>query len=343
MIAILTSGGIALLIAGFGTPLLMRWLTTRRIGQQIRHDGPAIHAAKAGTPTMGGIAMIVGIVLGYVLGHVGTKTPYSAGGALVVGAVVATGGIGLLDDWIKVHHSRSLGLNKRAKFSLQVLVAFGFAIMAIHFAHADSTLTFTRYDSPGLALGAAGWIIWAILAIVGSSNAVNLTDGLDGLASGATAFAAASLTLVGYWEYRHHSLYHVGDALDLALAAVAIAGACVGFLWWNAAPARIFMGDTGSLALGTGLACLALELNIALLLPLIGALFVIETLSVIAQVVMFRGFHRRIFRMAPLHHHFELLGWPETTVIVRFWLLAALCSVLGLGVFYADFLSLHTH
>jgi phospho-N-acetylmuramoyl-pentapeptide-transferase len=168
---------------------------------------------------------------------------------------------------------------------------------------------------------------------------VNLTDGLDGLAAGATAFAATCLTLIGYWEYRHPA-YRVVYSLDLALAAVAIAGACVGFLWFNAAPARIFMGDTGSLALGTGLACLALELNVTLLLPIIGGLFVIETLSVVLQIVSFRVFHTRIFRMAPLHHHFELLGWPETTVIVRFWILSALFTALALGVFYATFLGL---
>ncbi len=339
MIAILTAGGIALLVSGFGTPILMRWLTTRRIGQQVRADGPAMHAAKAGTPTMGGIAMVAGIILGYVLGHLGTKTPYSAGGALVIFAVVASAGVGLLDDWIKVHHRRSLGLNKRAKFTLQILVALIFAYLAVHTAHVDTTLTFTRFNTPGVELGIGGWIVWAILCIVGSSNAVNLTDGLDGLAAGATAFSASCLGLIGYWEYRH-ALYQVGDALDLALAAITIAGACVGFLWWNAAPARIFMGDTGSLALGTGLACIALELNIALLLPIIGGLFVLETLSVILQVIMFRGFHRRIFRMAPMHHHFELLGWPETTVIIRFWILGALCSALALGIFYADFLSL---
>lgn len=342
MIALLMSGGIALLVSGFGTPMLMRWLTSRRIGQHIREDGPAMHAAKAGTPTMGGIAMVSAIVLGYVLGHVGTKIHFSSSGELCIAAIVATAGIGLLDDWIKVNRSRSLGLNKRGKFILQVVVALGFALGAIYLSHSDTMLTFTRFNSPGIELGVGGWIIWAIFCIVGSSNAVNLTDGLDGLAAGATAFSASCLALIGYWEYRH-PYYRVVDSLDLGIAAIAIAGACVGFLWWNAAPARIFMGDTGSLALGTGVACVALELNVALLLPIIGGLFVLETLSVIFQVIAFRGFGRRIFRMAPLHHHFELLGWPETTVIIRFWILGALLTAIALGVFYADFLSLHTH
>jgi phospho-N-acetylmuramoyl-pentapeptide-transferase len=175
--------------------------------------------------------------------------------------------------------------------------------------------------------------------VVGTANAVNLTDGLDGLASGAATFCFAILAIIGYWQFRHYSIYHVTAALDLALAAVALAGACLGFLWWNAAPARIFMGDTGSLAIGAGLAALTLQMNLQLLLPVIGGLFVIETLSVLVQVISYRVFGRRVFLMAPLHHHFELLGWPETTVIVRFWILGGLFAALGLGLFYADFLS----
>jgi phospho-N-acetylmuramoyl-pentapeptide-transferase len=173
---------------------------------------------------------------------------------------------------------------------------------------------------------------------VGASNAVNLTDGLDGLAAGSATFAFSTFALIGYWQFRHYSIYHVHPALDLAQAAIAMAGSCAGFLWWNAAPARIFMGDTGALAIGAGLGALALQMNLQLLLPVVGALFVIITLSVVIQVVSFRLFHRRVFRMAPLHHHFELAGWPETTVIVRFWILAGLCTALSLGIFYADFL-----
>ncbi|HLX89963.1 MAG TPA: phospho-N-acetylmuramoyl-pentapeptide-transferase, partial [Acidimicrobiales bacterium] len=180
---------------------------------------------------------------------------------------------------------------------------------------------------------------WAVFIIVAESNAVNLTDGLDGLAAGSMSFCFICFALIGYWQYRHFALYDVKNALDLALCAIAMAGACVGFLWWNAAPARIFMGDTGSLAIGTGLACLCLQMNLQLLLPVIGGLFVIVTLSVVIQVVSFRVFHRRVFRMAPIHHHFELVGWPETTVIVRFWILGGLFAALGLGLFYADFLA----
>jgi len=344
VISIFTSGGIALLVAGFGTPILLRWLTRRQIGQQIREDGPAIHLVKAGTPTMGGITMILAAVVGYVLGHVGTHVSFSRDGALILAAVVAAGCIGLTDDWLKVRRQRSLGLNKRAKFLLQLAVGIGFALGARYWAHAHTTLSFTRYNVPGVELGTGLWILWAVFVIVSESNAVNLTDGLDGLAAGSSAFSFSCFAMIGYWQFRqmHLHIYAVPDALDLALVGVAMAGACVGFLWWNAAPARIFMGDTGSLAIGTGLACLALVMNVQLLLLIIGGLFLVETLSVVIQVISFRCFHTRVFRMAPLHHHFELMGWPETTVIVRFWIFSALCTALGLGIFYADFLSFGT-
>jgi phospho-N-acetylmuramoyl-pentapeptide-transferase len=340
MISIFTAGGVAILVAGFGTPILLRWLTKLRIGQHIREDGPAIHQIKAGTPTMGGIAMIVAAVVAYVLGHVGTNVAFSVPGFLVIAAFVLGGGIGLTDDWLKVRRRRSLGLNKRAKFGLQVVLAVAFALGSEYWAHSSTSLAFSRFDVPGIELGAGVWILWAVFVVVAESNAVNLTDGLDGLAAGSSGVVCTCVALIGYWQSRHFSIYEIkqGHAIDLAIAAISMAGACVGFLWWNAAPARIFMGDTGSLAIGTGLACLALEMNIALLLPIIGGLFVLETLSVVAQVVSFRVFHTRVFRMAPLHHHFELGGWPETTVIVRFWIFAALCGGLGLGVFYADFL-----
>ena len=335
----MASGGLALWVAGLGTPFLIHWLVGRRIGQHIRTDGPSMHQAKAGTPTMGGLAIVGAAVGGYLLSHVGTHVAFSRAGVLVVLATVAAAGIGFLDDWIKVRHQRSLGLNKRWKFAAQVSVALGFALASERWAGVNTHLSFTRWDSLGVDLGSWLWIVWAVLVIVGTANAVNLTDGLDGLASGSATFCFACLAIIGYWQFRHFSLYGVSPALDLALAAVALAGACLGFLWWNAAPARIFMGDTGSLAIGTGLGALCLQMNLQLLLPVIGGLFVIVTLSVVVQVVSFRVFHRRVFRMAPLHHHFELLGWPETTVIVRFWILGGLFAALGLGLFYADFLA----
>jgi len=339
MISLMTSGGAALWVAVLVTPMLIRWLVKHNIGQQIREDGPQVHIAKAGTPTMGGIGIVLAVIVGFLVAHVIPGVRLSRSGILVMAAILGAGAIGFADDWIKVRHRRSLGLNKRAKFGSQIALGLAFALLSVYWAHASTTLSFTRYNSPGLQMGTALWVVWATLIIAGAANAVNLTDGLDGLAAGSSTFCFAVLAIIGYWQYRHFAIYHVGDALDMALAAVALAGACLGFLWWNAAPAKIFMGDTGSLAIGSGLAALCLLMDLDLLLAVIGGLFVIETLSVLIQVVSFRVFHRRVFRMAPVHHHFELLGWPETTVIVRFWILAGLFAALGLGIFYGDFLS----
>jgi phospho-N-acetylmuramoyl-pentapeptide-transferase len=339
VISLMSSGGLALVVAAFTTPMLMRWLIRKRIGQPIREEGPATHQAKAGTPTMGGLAMLGALVAGYLVGHAGTNAPFTRAGILTVIVVVATGLIGLADDYIKVTRKRSLGLNKRAKLGSQVVVALGFALAAEHWAGVNTALSFTRYDSIGVNLGSVWWVVFAVFVMVGTSSAVNLTDGLDGLASGSATFGFAILAIIGYWQFRHFSIYHVSSALDLALVSVAFAGSCLGFLWWNAAPAKIIMGDTGSLAIGAGLAALCLQMNLQLLLPIIGGLFVIVTLSVVIQIISYRIFGRRVFRMAPLHHHFELAGWPETTVIVRFWIFAGLCAALALGLFYADFLS----
>jgi phospho-N-acetylmuramoyl-pentapeptide-transferase len=203
----------------------------------------------------------------------------------------------------------------------------------------DTHLSFTRYSSLHLELGKVGWVILAVVVIIGTTNAVNLTDGLDGLAAGSSAFNFAAFMVIGFYQLRHFDIYRNPASLDEAALAAAMMGACAGFLWWNAAPARIFMGDTGSLGIGAALAGLALLENVDLLLPIVGGLFVIEAMSVIIQVASFRLFHKRVFRMAPVHHHFELLGWPETTVIIRFWILAAMFTALALGSFYADFLS----
>jgi phospho-N-acetylmuramoyl-pentapeptide-transferase len=341
VLGLLVSGGIALLVSILSTPFLMRQLRRRRIGQPIREDGPASHSVKAGTPTMGGLAILCGVVLGYALSHIGTQVRFSRTGYLAIFATVSYGGVGFLDDWIKVRHQRSLGLNKRAKSGAQVVFAVLFAELAVHWAHTSTALSFTRIGVLGVNLGQVVWVIFAVLVMVGTSNAVNITDGVDGLAAGTSTFCFTVLAIMAYWIFRHESIYHVlpASAIDLALVAVALAGACSGFLWWNAAPAKIIMGDTGSLAIGAGLAALCLLLNLDLLLPILGGLFVMETVSVILQVISFRVFHRRIFRMAPIHHHFELGGWPETTVIVRFWILGGLFVALALGIFYGDFLT----
>jgi phospho-N-acetylmuramoyl-pentapeptide-transferase len=337
MLSLMESGGVGFLFALFATPLWIRFVRERSLGQQIREDGPESHHAKAGTPTMGGVVIVMAALLGYLMGHVGTSIVFTRGGILAMGVIIASGILGLFDDYLGIRNSRNLGLKKRGKLAGQLIISGAFATLAIGWVHTSTHLSFTRVTLPGWHLSELGWVAMAIFIVMGSSNAVNLTDGLDGLAAGSGTFCFGVLSIIGYWQFRHFSIYHLHAALDLGLVAVALVGACLGFLWWNAAPARIYMGDTGSLAIGTGLGALCLLMNLDLLLPIIGGLFVAETASVILQVVGFRVFGRRIFRMAPFHHHFELRGWPEITVIIRFWILAGLLAALGLGIFYGDF------
>ncbi|HJO80525.1 MAG: phospho-N-acetylmuramoyl-pentapeptide-transferase [Acidimicrobiaceae bacterium] len=336
MIRILIAAAVAMTVSLLGTHLLIRALTHYRIGQPIRDDGPEGHNTKAGTPTMGGLAVVSGAVLGYVISDFYNGI-YTTSGIFVMLAIVGGGAVGLLDDWIKVVRERNLGLNKRAKIFGLLAVGLIFAVLMVEHTPTHSVVSFTRFNQPGIQIGSVLWVIWAVILIVGSSNAVNLTDGLDGLAAGAGVFTFGAFTVVAFWQFRLPEIYEVRHALDLAVVAAAMAGGCLGFLWWNAAPARIFMGDTGSLAIGSGLAALALATSTTLLLPIVAGLFVFETISVMVQVAGFRMFGgRRVFRMAPIHHHFELRGWPETTVIVRFWILAGVCTAAGLGLFYAD-------
>ncbi len=334
------SGGVGFLCALLLTPLWMRYLRARSFGQQIREDGPVTHQHKAGTPTMGGVIIVFAAVLGYVMGHVGTSISFSRAGILAVLVIVASGLLGFVDDYLGIRNARNLGLNKRGKLVGQLVIAGVFALLALTWVHTSTDLSFTRFSLPGWNLTSVGWFFLAAFVIIATSNAVNLTDGLDGLAAGSGTFCFGVLSIIGYWQFRHFAIYHLHSALDLGLVAVGLVGACLGFLWWNAAPARIIMGDTGALAVGTGLGALCLLMNLDLLLPIIGGLFVAETMSVILQVLSFRLFGRRIFRMAPFHHHFELRGWPETTVIIRFWILAGLLAMLGLGIFYGDFLKI---
>ena len=337
MTDLLLAGVVSMVIALVSTPILINWLRLRGIGQQVREDGPQRHLTKAGTPTMGGVALIGAAVAGWLVSHI--DATFTDRGIVAMLTICAAAAIGLADDWIKVHRQRSLGLNARAKAGAQLVVALTFSILSVTWLKVDTHLSFTRYNSIGIDLGKVGWVIFSVLVIVGCSNAVNLTDGLDGLAAGSSVFAFAAFTVIGFYQFKHSGLYRNPAPLDEAAMATALIGGCAGFLWFNAAPARIFMGDTGSLGIGTAIATLALLENVDLLLPIIGGLFVLETLSVMVQVASFRLFRRRVFRMAPIHHHFELLGWPETTVIVRFWILAGLFTALALGSFYADFLS----
>jgi phospho-N-acetylmuramoyl-pentapeptide-transferase len=342
--AILVAAAVGLFATLLGTPVAIRLFRRWGWGQRIREDGPEGHLEKMGTPTMGGVVIIAATGLAYLLARI--RTPFTIAGMSVLGVGVALGAVGAIDDLTKITRQRSLGLSKTGKIIAQAIVGVAFAYVAVHFSHVTTELSFVR--DTGLKLGLA-FYVWVVLIIAASSNGVNLTDGLDGLASGSTALVLAAYVIIPFWEARHAcqlgladpACYHVGvvASLDVAIVAAGALGAVAGFLWWNAAPAKIFMGDTGSLALGGLLAALAIITDTQLLLLILGGLYALETVSVIVQVAAFRVGHRRVFRMAPIHHHFELLGWPEFTVIVRFWILAGLSVAFGLGLFYAEFLA----
>jgi phospho-N-acetylmuramoyl-pentapeptide-transferase len=352
VVSLLISGGVAMIVSLVGTPFLIRYLRARGLGQPIREDGPQGHLTKAGTPTMGGTVIIAGAVLGYAAGHLRTASAghlkitavFTAPGLTVVFAIVGAGAIGLVDDWIKVHQRHNAGLNKRAKSAGQLIVAITFALLALYWVDITPNISFIRLGDTRLHPSPLLWAIFAVVVLYGACNAANFTDGLDGLVAGSSAFGFTALVIIGFWEFRHVSFYHVAHAafpLDLALISAGMVGGCAGFLWWNAAPAQIIMGDVGSNAIGAGLAAVCLLANTDLLLPIIAGLFVAEAVSVMLQITTFHLFNRRrLFRMAPIHHHFELGGWPETTVIIRFWIIAAMFTALALGLFYYDFISL---
>ena len=338
----MVAGLVGLILTLLGTPLAIKVFRRRGWGQLIREEGPQAHYEKRGTPTMGGLVMLVGTIAGYLLGHIGTQGPIRLrdSGVIALGAIIALASLGFIDDFIKIRKSRSLGLQSRAKFIGQLIIATLFAACALRFVNIGTDISFLR--STVLNIGIL-FYIWVFLMMAASSNGVNLTDGLDGLAVGSAAQVLAAFVVIGFWQFRHPVFYDLGasgsDPFDLAILAAALFGACAGFLWWNTAPAKIFMGDTGSLMLGGAMSVLAILMNTQLLLVILGGLYVVETVSVILQVALFKLRGRRIFLMAPIHHHFELAGWPEFTVIVRFWVLSGLSVAFGLGLFYADFLS----
>jgi phospho-N-acetylmuramoyl-pentapeptide-transferase len=347
MISMLVAAIVSMLTSLLGMPVLMRWLASKGIGQPIRKDLHENQQKKKGTPTMGGIAIVIAATLGYIVPHYVTRLAFTPGGLLIIFAFIGAACVGLADDWIKVTHKRSLGLNKRAKASGQFLVAIVFSYFAITWAKVPMTIGFTRFSNPGWKISPLVWVLFTIFIIIGFSNAVNLTDGMDGLAAGTSMYAFSAYTVMAFWMFRHATIYqakqsmNVSQALDVSVVAASMVGACAGFLWWNAAPARIFMGDVGSLAIGSAFGAMAMITSTPLLLPIIGGLFVIETVSVMIQIFTFRLMgKRRLFRMAPIHHHFELGGWPETTVIIRFWIIGMIVASFGLGIFYADFIAL---
>jgi phospho-N-acetylmuramoyl-pentapeptide-transferase len=345
VISLLIAAGIGFFFTLLVTPIAIRTLRKRNIGQFIQED-VAGHMHKRGTPTMGGVVILGGVVLGFTAAHFRlfgfgsgfelTVTRFTAPGALAMFALLGMGLIGFLDDYIKYARKHNEGLTKAWKFGGQLVIAGLFAWGA-QSAGVNTELSFVR--PLGIDLGPVLYFLLVLFMLTATANAVNLTDGLDGLVAGSTALVFGAYVLIAFWQFRNFDLYQVEGALDLAMFGAALAGTVLGFLWWNTAPARIFMGDTGSQALGGALAALALLTNTQLLLVILGGLYVLETASVIAQVVAFRGFGRRVLKMAPIHHHFELKGWPETTVIVRFWILAGIMVAIGIGLFYADFVT----
>ena len=350
MRAVLYASVIALVLSLVGTPMAVKVFSRRGYGQEIREDGPQSHQVKRGTPTMGGTVIVLSTLIAYFVTKAATEKWPTSSALLVLLLMTGLGAVGFVDDFIKIYKQRSLGLRAKAKLVGQSVITIAFAILVLHFPNAmgqtpASDHVSFLYDIGWLGIGPVVFVVWCYLLVAGWSNAVNLTDGLDGLATGASVMAFAAYVVIGVWQYGQScgaspskGCYEVRDPLDLAIVAASLMGSCFGFLWWNAAPAKIYMGDTGSLALGGAFAGLAICSRTELLAVIIGGLFLIEMFSVIIQVGYFRmSKGKRVFKMAPLHHHFELLGWNEINVVIRFWIIAGLCVALGLGVFYGGF------
>lgn len=345
MIPLLIGAAAGLLTSIFGTPYAIRFLRRREIGQFIQEDIKG-HAHKQGTPTMGGVVFVLAAIIGWLLAHVRVWSPstgfsfelrpFGAGGWLAVLALAGMALVGFADDWIKYSRRRSLGLSKSAKFAGQLAIAAAFAWGATE-AGIVTKLSFVKPF--GIDLGVF-FVVWVLVMLTGAANGVNLADGMDGLAAGSSALVVASYTVIAFWQFRNPDFYEAINPLELAVLSASMFGAILGFLWWNAPPAKVFMGDVGSQGIGGLLAALALLTNTQLLLVILGGIYVAEVVSVVLQVASFRLTGKRIFRMSPLHFHFDLGGWPETTVVVRFWILTGVGVALGLGFFYGDFLRL---
>ena len=364
MRSVLFGAGFALAFTLFMTPVFIRIFERLGWGQFIRDDGPQSHHTKRGTPTMGGIVIILGAVVGYLLGHLIEQYPPTVSGLLVVLMMTGMGVVGFIDDYTKTRNQRSLGLGGWAKIFGQAIVATTFAILAINFpdshgitpasmaVSAVRDISWLNFAIVGGLVGVGLFILWVNLIVISTANGVNVADGLDGLASGSAILSITSYVVIGFWQFNQscfavtldpevaYKCYEARDSLDLVAIAAAIAASTVGFLWWNTTPAQIFMGDTGSLGLGGAVAALAILTRTELLILLLGSLFVIVAGSVIIQRAYFKITKgKRIFLMSPLHHHFELKGWAEITVVVRFWLIAALGVAVGIGLFYLEWAS----
>src|SRR5918998_1430616 len=312
---VLIGGMASLLICVFLGPRFIEYLRVKEFGQHIREEGPAGHIGKAGTPTMGGLAIFLAVFVPFLI-----LSEYRAASLAVLGTALAMAALGFADDMFKLRRHRSLGLSGRTKLLVQALTAIALWLVVTEYVGHEDTLQLRIVDA-SVDLGAA-YPVLIFLVLAGATNGVNLTDGLDGLAAGCAAIVFLAFTAMTFITG--------GDVmLDLALLCACLIGACVGFLWFNSFPASVFMGDTGSLGLGGAIAGLAVITQTEGLLILIGGIFVIEALSVAIQVIAFQRFRRRLFLMAPIHHHFELLGWSETKITLRFWIVAAICATIG--------------
>jgi len=310
---VLIAGMAAMLITIFLGPRFIQFLRVKEFGQQIREEGPEGHHAKAGTPTMGGLILFIAIAVPYlVLSERDTQS------LAVFGVAIGCAALGFLDDFIKISKRRSLGISARYKLLFQIALALGLWLIAYEELGFDPVLESRIFDTE-IHIGPVLYLVFTFLVIAGASNAVNLTDGLDGLAAGSCAIVLLAYTAITITSGQE----------GLALLSACLVGASVGFLWFNAFPASIFMGDTGSLGLGGAIGALAVMTQTELLLIILGGIFVIEALSVAVQVVSFKMFRRRVLLMAPVHHHFELLAWSETKIMLRFWIVAAVCSGIG--------------
>jgi len=349
MIAVMIAGACAMLVSLFVTRYLITFFRDRGAGQPIlgKDDhGPEHHMVKQGTPTMGGLAIVVAAFVGWVIAHLRPNLPFSDQAMILWVGILVMAGMGFLDDYIKVRkrHNRGIFWKKKSYITLGISMIIAWWLVAA--TDISTNVSLTRSTWPGWELPNIVYILFAGIIIWSTSNAVNVTDGLDGLAGGSAMMGFGAFAIIAYWAFRNGGdsldpgVYAaVINPLDLAVLAAAFAGACAGFLWFNAAPARIFMGDVGALAIGTTLGGLALTTNTQLLLVLICGINVMEAGSVAVQMGVFKasGRKKRLFRMSPIHHHFELVGWPETTVIIRFWIISGICVAAALGIFIGDF------
>jgi phospho-N-acetylmuramoyl-pentapeptide-transferase len=317
---IVIGGSASLLICMFLGPRFIEYLRLKEFGQHIREEGPAAHAGKAGTPTMGGLAIFLAVCVPFLI-----LSEYRAASVAVLGTALVMAALGFADDITKFRKRRSLGVSGRMKLLVQALTAIALWLVVTEYVEFEDTLNLRIVDA-SIDLGLA-YPILIFLVLAGATNGVNLTDGLDGLAAGCCAIVFLAFTSMTFITQGQE---------DLALLSACLVGACVGFLWFNSFPASVFMGDTGSLGLGGAIAALAVMTKTEVLLILIGGIFVIEALSVAIQVFSFQRFRKRVFLMAPIHHHFELAGWSETKIILRFWIVAAICSAIGFTLYQAS-------